>query len=285
MGYVSERYTQFRLYIARPFVQTFCDKMLCMCCGWQRYVTNYCYLPCENCTDKKKQNRGDSFTLIYCYLIWLRVRTAVITSIQHYSSEYISLDTVSVCLSVCPFAFLFLRDWRIYWLVLSVILMLVWNYIICLFVTYSRLSNFLAILTTAAVLQMFLFSRAPFKASESFNFSLTFSVCQRRADKKKTLRKIIEQLLYCVLISTVQLLSCCSTIFPRPAQWARSCVRCKASGGEQECPLRATGRWPASLKYVACSQTGAHGASFSPPTARKGCPTATHILRTISNHI
>jgi hypothetical protein len=52
------------------------------------------------------------------------------------------------------------------------------------------------------------------------------------------------------------------------------CAR-KAPGGEQKCPPRATERWPAGLKGVTCSRMGARGASFSSPTARKGCPTAT----------
>jgi hypothetical protein len=83
---------------------------------------------------------------------------------------------------------------------------------------------------------------------------------------KNTHRKVVERWLYGALTGTAQLLSGGSTIFFLLSGPDRLC----APGGEQECPLRATGRWPAGLT---CSRTGAHGASFSAPTARKGCPT------------
>jgi hypothetical protein len=83
-------------------------------------------------------------------------------------------------------------------------------------------------------------------------------------------RKVVERWLYGALTGTAQLFSNASTIFPPLLVCA-----CKALGGEQECPLRVTGRWPAGLKGVTCSRTRARGASFCPPTARKRCPTAT----------
>jgi hypothetical protein len=111
---------------------------------------------------------------------------------------------------------------------------------------------------------------APFKALASFNFSLNFSECRRRA-VQITHRKVVERWLYDALTGTAQLFSSTSTIFP-PLRGADYLC---APGGEQECPPRTTGRWLAVLTGVTCSRTGAHGASFSPPTARKGCPTAT----------
>jgi hypothetical protein len=51
-----------------------------------------------------------------------------------------------------------------------------------------------------------------------------------------------------------------------------------ALGREQECrppPPRASSWLPAGLRGVTCFWAGACWASFSPPTARKRCPTAT----------
>jgi hypothetical protein len=114
---------------------------------------------------------------------------------------------------------------------------------------------------------------APFKAPASFNFSLKFSECRWRADKKKTHRKIVERWLYGALTGTAQLFSSASTIFSPLCGTDCLC----APGEEQECPPRATGRWPAVLKSVTCSRTGTCGASFSPPTARK-LTTSDHFL-------
>jgi hypothetical protein len=127
--------------------------------------------------------------------------------------------------------------------------------------------------TTAVVLQQFLSYTvgSPFKAPANFNSSLKFSECRRRAVKKNT-----SQSSWTVAVRRLNWHR--SAIFQRQydfssTMWDRLLVcACKAPGGEQECSPRATGRWPAGLKGIGCSRTGARGASYSPPTARKGCP-------------
>jgi hypothetical protein len=115
---------------------------------------------------------------------------------------------------------------------------------------------------------------APFMAPASFNFSLKISECRRRAVKKNASHSSRT-------VAVRRLNWHRSAIFQRQydfssATWDRLVLcACKAPGGEQECPPHATGRWPAALKGVACSRTVARGASFSPPTATKGCSTAT----------
>ena len=115
---------------------------------------------------------------------------------------------------------------------------------------------------------------APFKAPASFNFSLKFSEYRRRAVQKHTSQSS-------QTVAVRRLNWHRSAIFPRQYDFSSAtCDRLlvcahKAPGVEQECTALATGRWPAVLKGVTCSRTGARGASFSPPTARKGCPTAT----------
>jgi hypothetical protein len=105
---------------------------------------------------------------------------------------------------------------------------------------------------------------APLKAPAGFNFSFKFSECRRRAVKKNA-----SQSSWTVAVRRLNWH--CSAIFQRQYDfssatwdWLLVCAR-KALGGEQECPPRATGRWPVVLKDVKCSQTGARGASFSPP--------------------
>ena len=127
-------------------------------------------------------------------------------------------------------------------------------------------------------------AEAPFKAPASFNFSLKFSECRRRAVQKNASQSSRT-------VAVRRLNWHRSAIFQRQYDFSSAtcdrllvCAR-KAPGEEQECPPRATGRWPAVLKGVTCSRTGARGASFSPPTARKGCPTATlRWLLTTSDH-
>ena len=127
-------------------------------------------------------------------------------------------------------------------------------------------------------------AEAPFKAPASFNFSLKFSECRRRAVQKNASQSSRT-------VAVRRLNWHRSAIFQRQYDFSSAtcdrllvCAR-KAPGEEQECPPRATGRWPAVLKGVTCSRTGARGASFSPPTARKGCQTATlRWLLTTSDH-
>jgi hypothetical protein len=127
--------------------------------------------------------------------------------------------------------------------------------------------------TTAVLQQLFFFSRR--MAPASFNFSLKFSECRRRAVQKRN-RKVVEQWLYGALTDTAHLFSSASTIFlplrgtnclcapARRPDWNRS-------AGDPS----TTGTCLAVLNGVACSWTWASGASFSLQTARKGCATAT----------
>jgi hypothetical protein len=128
--------------------------------------------------------------------------------------------------------------------------------------------------STAAV-PFFHAAGAPYKAPASFNFSLKFSECRGQAVQKNA-----SQSSQTVAVRRLDWHR--SAIFQRQydfssATWDRLLVcACKAPGGEQECPPRATGRWTVVLKGVKCSRTGAREASFSsPPTARKGCPADT----------
>jgi hypothetical protein len=72
---------------------------------------------------------------------------------------------------------------------------------------------------------------AQFKALASFNFSLKFSECRRRA-VQKMYRKVVERWLYGALTGTVQLFSSANTIFP-PLR-GTDCLW--APGGKQDCP-------------------------------------------------
>jgi hypothetical protein len=110
----------------------------------------------------------------------------------------------------------------------------------------------------------------PFKAPASFNFSLKFSKCRRRAVQKNASHSSRT-------LAVPRLNWHRSAIFQRQynfssATWDGLLVCARRGTGV---PPRATGRWPAGLKDVTCSRTGARGASFSPSTVRKECPTAT----------
>ena len=90
---------------------------------------------------------------------------------------------------------------------------------------------------------------APFKAPASFNFSLKFFECRRRAVQKNASQSSRT-------VAVRRLNWHRSAIFQRQydfssTTWDQLLVYAlKAPGEEQECPPRNTGRWPTGLKGV-----------------------------------
>jgi hypothetical protein len=87
-------------------------------------------------------------------------------------------------------------------------------------------------------------AEAPFKAPTSFNFSLKFSECWRRAVQKMH-RKVVEQWLYGALTDTAQLFSSANTILSLLRGTNCLCVPARRPEENRSAPnVPLEGGWP-----------------------------------------